>query len=172
MEKQEIVIRILKKEDAQNISDTFNAANWPKPVEQYLKYFDEQQQGTRLVLLSFYLEEFSGYLTINWKPEYNIFKNQNIPEICDLNVLQKYRRKGIATNLMDHAEREIIKISEYSGLGVGLYADYGPAQRMYILRGYIPDTQGIMYNNQSVSPGTQVLVDDNLTIQMIKKLSN
>ncbi len=42
--------------------------------------------------------------------------------------------------LMDAAEARAAERSAIVGLGVGLYADYGSAQRMYARRGYLPTT--------------------------------
>ena len=88
-----------------------------------------------------------------------------------LNVLEQFRRKGIATQLMDRAEAEIAKRSDIAGIGVGLYSDYGPAQRMYILRGYVPDARGLMYAGKPVTPGTSVIADDSLTMNLTKNLT-
>ncbi|RED65139.1 hypothetical protein DFP98_12130 [Cohnella phaseoli] len=56
------------------------------------------------------------------------------------------------------------------GLGVGLYEDYGNAQRLYGKRGYIPDGRGLMYANEAVHPGRTVTVDDDLLLYMVKQL--
>lgn len=56
------------------------------------------------------------------------------------------------------------------GIGVGLYASYGSAQRIYARRGYIPDGRGITYANETVEPGSSVRVDDDLILYMIKSL--
>jgi len=47
---------------------------------------------------------------------------------------------------MDEAE-EKIKEKGYSvvGMGIGLYSDYGIAQRMYVKRDYNFDGRGLMY---------------------------
>jgi hypothetical protein len=37
--------------------------------------------------------QFAGYVTVNWRPTYAGFADLSIPEIQDLNVLTKYRRK-------------------------------------------------------------------------------
>ena len=71
---------------------------------------------------------------------------------------------------MDRAEAEIVKRSDVAGIGVGLYPDYGPAQRMYILRGYVPDARGLMRDGNPVVPGTSVVIDDSVTIRLTKKL--
>jgi hypothetical protein len=71
---------------------------------------------------------------------------------------------------MDEAERIIGQHSSVAGIAVGLYADYGPAQRLYALRGYVPDTRGIYVGGQPVLPGTQVLVNDDLLLYLTKNL--
>ncbi|MNE83608.1 hypothetical protein D3C80_1804350 [compost metagenome] len=55
------------------------------------------------------------------------------------------------------------------GIGVGLYASYGPAQRLYAGRGYIPDGRGISYKDELVEKGSMVRVDDELALYMIKE---
>ncbi len=65
-----------------------------------------------------------------------------IPEIQDLNVLPPFRRKGIATMLLDRAEAEVACRSDVVGIGVGLHPGYNDAQRLYVKRGYIPDGLG------------------------------
>ena len=71
---------------------------------------------------------------------------------------------------MDEAERQVGERSAIVGIGVGLYPDYGPAQRMYVLRGYVPDGRGVSYDNRQVAPGEVVPVDDSLALYFTKKL--
>jgi hypothetical protein len=85
-------------------------------------------------------------------------------------VLPAYRRQGVASQLLDAAETLIQERSDRAGIGFGLYADYGPAQRMYILRGYVPDGNGVTYNGSTAQPGTQVTVDDDLVLYLVKTL--
>ena len=75
-----------------------------------------------------------------------------MPEINDFNVVRSYRRRGIGTALMDEAETLIRERSVEAGIGVGMYADYGPAQRMYVLRGYVPDGLGLTMNHAPPPP--------------------
>lgn len=70
---------------------------------------------------------------------------------------------------MDEAEKRIFEKSRFAGLGVGLYTDYGPAQQMYVRRGYVPDGRGLMYHNCPVTPGRDVFVDDELTLFFTKE---
>lgn len=56
-------------------------------------------------------------------------------------------------------------------IGVGLYPDYGSAQRLYIKRGYMPDGHGATYNYEYVTPGKEYPVDDDLALWFTKKLN-
>jgi len=71
---------------------------------------------------------------------------------------------------MDKAENEIAKKSPVAGIGVGMTADYGAAQRMYVLRGYIPDGRGLHYKDHYPVYGETVTVDDDLALYLTKKL--
>jgi GNAT superfamily N-acetyltransferase len=122
------------------------------------------------VLLAFFDNQFAGYLTIKWVSFYPPFKENNIPEIMDLNVLKKFRNKGVATKLMDTAEQIVSKCSASVGIGVGLTKDYGNAQALYVKRGYIPDRNGISYNETFLKNGDNVKVDDDLVLCFIKDL--
>ncbi len=72
--------------------------------------------------------------------------------------------------LIDECEKHVSTGYEYIGLGVGLYKDYGSAQRLYIKNGYIFDGNGLMYNNTEVKPGNDVFVDDDLLLYLTKRL--
>ena len=71
---------------------------------------------------------------------------------------------------MNEAERKIAERSKFVGIGVGLFEDYGAAQRLYILRGYVPDGKGITYQGKYVKYGDKVTIDDDLVLHMIKPL--
>lgn len=115
-------------------------------------------------------DDFAYYVTVWWgAPRYEPF--DGMPEIQDFNVLPKYRRRGIGWGLMDAAEALAAERSPVVGLGVGLYADYGTAQRMYVRRGYLPDGKGIMYDNQPVPPGEMLRNDDDATLMFTKLLN-
>jgi len=124
----------------------------------------------RDVLVAFIEEKFAGYLTICWSSTYPPFREAMIPEIVDFNVLPQYRRQGIGTALMDKAENEIAKLFRVTGIGVGMDADYGAAQRLYVLRGYVPDGRGLHYQDHYPKHGEQVTVDDGLALYFTKEL--
>jgi GNAT superfamily N-acetyltransferase len=75
---------------------------------------------------------FAGYVRLPWVSDYGPFAERQIPEISDLNVLPPHRRQGIGNALLDRAESVASGRSKVVGLGVGLYSDYGAAQRIYV----------------------------------------
>jgi GNAT superfamily N-acetyltransferase len=153
------------------ISRAFAASGWPgKDADLYRRYLAEQDGGTRTGLVAVDGTAVLGYLTVLWRSAYLPFREAGIPEICDLNVLPQFRRHHVGTALMDAAESLVAARSTTVGLGVGLYADYGPAHLMYLKRGYLPDGRGIAYEFTPVAPGTTVRVDDDLTLMMSRKL--
>ena len=164
-------IRLLEPNDIEPIATAFRNIGWNKPASLYQRYLSEQQAGTRTVLVAFNGEGFSGYLTIIWQPDYKPFRDQNIPEINDLNVLPHLRRRGIATQLMEAAEEIVARRSPAVGLGVGLTADYAPAHRLYLSRGYAPDGHGIAWKDQTATFGEQIIVDDDLVLYFVKPLT-
>jgi GNAT superfamily N-acetyltransferase len=101
---------------------------------------------------------------------YELSKNEGIPEIVDFNVLPKYRRPGVGTQLMDKVESEIADVSSVAGIGVGLDPDYGATQRLYALRGYVPDGRGLYQRGHYPVYGEQITVDDDLVSYLTKKL--
>jgi ribosomal protein S18 acetylase RimI-like enzyme len=164
-----ILIQAMKKSDIQLICSSPDVTGGKRPAGLYEQYYEEQEKGQRVVLLAFYNNKFAGYATIIWKSEYPSFAAQNIPEISDLIVNPDLRRRGIGTALVDEAEKRIFRRSSAAGIGVGMYADYGPAQRMYVLRGYVPDRLGLMYKRKPVKPGEMFKVDDDLVLYLIKE---
>lgn len=91
-------------------------------------------------------------------------------EIVDFGVLEKYRKKGIGTKLMDIAEKIAACYSDTVYLGVGLHSGYGSAQRMYVKKGYIPDGTGVWYGKNIAAPYKEYCNDDDLNIWLSKKL--
>jgi GNAT superfamily N-acetyltransferase len=166
-----VEIRELREKDILPIVKAFDLINWKnKTASQYERYLSEQAEGLRQVFVAFMNGEFAGYVTIIMESYYPPFIAENIPEINDFNVLPKFRRNGIGTKLMDKAEEFVSQRSEIVGIGVGMDAGYGAAQRLYVLRGYIPDGRGIVWQNHFPKWGEQVTVDDDLNLCFTKKL--
>lgn len=171
MENAETVqIRLLEESDPPSIAAAFKNVGWNKPETQYQRYLHEQGAGTRMCFVAIFDGHFAGYVTVNWRPAYAGFADLNIPEIQDLNVLTTYRRKSIASRLLDRAEVEAARRSGVAGIAVGLHPGYKAAQRLYAKRGYIPDARGITYRNRFVDEGVSVVLDDDLVMGLTKQL--
>jgi len=164
-----ISIRQATSGDATWLQSSFDTIfDWKKP-DGYFEGVCQLQDQNKVVLL-FAVQEsiYLGHCKVVWQPHYPHFKSQGIPEIQDLNVRPDYRRQGIASQLLDEAEKRIQKQSDKVGIGFGLYADYGAAQRLYVKRGYIPDGHGVYYNSGVVTPGESYPVDDDLVLYLVK----
>jgi GNAT superfamily N-acetyltransferase len=85
-------------------------------------------------------------------------------------VLANYRRRGIASRLLDRAETEAARYSGVVGIAVGLHPGYNAAQRLYAKRGYIPDGRGITYRGCFLEEGASVVLDDDLVMHFTKQL--
>src|SRR5438034_1229491 len=83
---QNLAIRPMRANDAAIISEAFVGMGWARKADQYLRYVDEQEGGTRQTWIATVCDEFAGYVTLTWKPNYPGYAEQGIPEIQDLNV--------------------------------------------------------------------------------------
>lgn len=169
-ENEDLTIRLLSAADIPIIVNSFQKANWPKPASIFEEYLKEQDSRERLVWIAYFKDEFAGYITLKFQSKYPSFLEKNIPEINDFNVLPKYRNKGIGLKLLKAAETIAATRSDIVGIGVGLYADYGAALKMYVKQGYIPDGLGITYGYKPVEPSKEVKLDDDLILWFSKKL--
>lgn len=168
-------IRAMHAGDPTVLEAAFAAIGWHKPAFQYERYLAEAARGERLPLVAEVRAAsdawaFAGYVTVVWQSAYEPFRSQSIPEIVDLNVLPEYRRRGVGSRLLDAAEEAIGERSPIAGIGVGLYPDYGPAQRMYVLRGYVPDARGVCYDGVPVEPFAPTVNDDSLNLHFTRRL--
>jgi GNAT superfamily N-acetyltransferase len=168
----ELLFSPLAQSDLVEIAEAFRALGWDKPQLQYETYLREQAAGYRTVLVARDKGIFAGYVTLVWDSRYPGFQHLNIPEIVDLNVLPAFRRRGIGASLMKQAELLAANRGhEDVGLGVGLLADYGSAQRLYIRLGYMPDGRGLYSGNSPAQFGEGIIANDDLVLYLSKKLS-
>lgn len=164
-------IKNLSADDILTVVDAFKKSNWTeKPASLFEKYVEEQDKGERVVWVAYSDNKFAGYVTLKWQSFYKPFLQKSIPEIVDLNVLPEFRNQGIASSLLDKCEAMAATKSALVGIGVGLYPDYGAAQKLYVKRGYVPDGKGATYNYESVIPGEKYALDDDLVIWLSKNL--
>ena len=113
-------------------------------------------------------EFLAGYITVIPLAKHGSFAGL-YPELTDFNVFESFQKRGIGTALLDKAEQVALKYSDVVTLGVGLHKGYGPAQRLYVKRGYIPDGSGLWFNNESLAPYASCENSDDLVLYFSKK---
>ena len=97
------VIRIMNYDDIMSICKADNDES--EQNERYLKnQLANQDKRECSALLALYHGEIAGYVFLYYRCKWGGLANCNVPGVVDLIVFEKYRKKGIATALMDVAE--------------------------------------------------------------------
>lgn len=167
---ENIVIRDLKQADAQIITNGEIAQGWHQSIDKYLMRLKDQAEGRSIALAAEYQGGVAGYVNVYPARKAGPFQHGLWPEIVDFGVLEQFRRRGIGTKLMDVAEEVAARYADTVFLGVGLYAGYGSAQRMYVKRGYTPDGSGVWYGDKPCEPYGVYCVGDDLILYLSKRL--
>ena len=150
-------IRKMQESDIQELSRGFISQGWPSREEILTRYFKEQESGEREVLVAEVEGALAGYISILPCAKQGPFA-EIYPELSDFNVFEPFQNQGIGNLLLEEAEKRVRLISDKVTLGVGLHSGYGPAQRLYIKRGYIPDGTGVWYQNHQ--PAMNAVCED------------
>ena len=166
--KMNCTIRNMIKSDIESLSHGFMNQGWPSREEILTRYFKEQESGEREVLVAEVEGAVAGYITILPTAKQGPFA-EIYPELSDFNVFEPFQNQGIGNLLMEEAENRVKLISDKVTLGVGLHSGYGPAQRLYIKRGYIPDGSGVWYRNQPLEMNATIQNNDDLVLYLSKK---
>ena len=163
-------IRKMQESDIKDLSRGFISQGWPGREEILARYFLEQECGEREVLVAEVKGALAGYITILPCAKQGPFA-EIYPELSDFNVFEPFQNQGIGNLLLEEAEKRVRLISDKVTLGVGLHSGYGPAQRLYIKRGYIPDGTGVWYQNHQ--PAMNAVCEDigELVLYLSKNLS-
>lgn len=168
-----ISIRLLEKGDIQILISNF-CFNWSSheaTANKWNYYLKEHLEKTRAVFVLEYEKAIIGYGSLLYFSKYPYFKKAKIPEINDVWIAKDHRHKGFGKMLIQKIEN-FAAIEGYKtlGIGVGLYADYGIAQKLYFRLGYEPDGKGVTYNYQTVVPGKSYPLDDELILWLTKEI--
>ena len=161
-------IRNMIKSDIESLSHGFMNQGWPGREEILARYFLEQESGEREVLVAEIDGAVAGYVTILPSAKHGPFASI-CPELSDFNVFEPFRNKGIGNRLLEKAEQGVKRFSGKVCLGVGLHLGYGPAQRLYIKRGYIPDGTGVWYRNKPLEMNATSQNNDDLVLYLVKE---
>lgn len=146
------------------------AQGWHATEEKYISRLQDAADGKCIALCAEWNGEPVGYISVYPDCSWGAFGDRGWPEIIDFAVLQKARRHGVGTALMDAAERIAADFADHVYLGVGLHEGYGAAQRMYVKRGYVPDGSGVWYGDRVCPQYEGCCNDDDLVLYLYKRL--
>lgn len=168
-----IVIREMQAGDIESLSKTFSFP-WSSAEatrDKWMQYYQEHQERIRTVYLLIGQQGVLGYASLLRQSHYPDFRNNGIPEINDVWISVEHRGNGFGKRLVQHLEK-MARLERYKqvGIGVGLYKDYGRAQKLYTHLGYAPDGLGVTYKGQTVVPGNSYPIDDDLILWLTKAL--
>lgn len=166
-------IEILQENDLPSLVEnfTFSWTTAQDTQDKWNKYYKEQEEKVRTLYLAKLDDEIIGYANLLKYSAYYEFKQNNIPEINDLWIKETHRKQGFAEKLIQFLEMTAYQEGYHQiGIAVGLFKDYGPAQRLYTKMGYVPDGKGVTYMNYPVIPGKIYRVDNDLLLWLTKSL--
>jgi GNAT superfamily N-acetyltransferase len=136
------------------------------------RYLAEHLEPEGVSLIAVAGSEVVGYVAIVWESDYAGFRSQGVPLVHQILVSERWRRRGVATLLMDAAERLAAERGVSTlGITVGLFDAYGPAQRMYGRRGYVPDGRGACQGQVPLAEGAEVRLDHDVMLWLTKDLA-
>ena len=171
MQLEKVKLLTAGAKDLSLLTDLANEMRNEKDVDYFEVLLQLQKEGLRTVYLAKNISDYVGYCLVNWSPKYGLYKRLNIPEIQDLNVLPKFRRCGIGKAMIEHCEKVVKKRGfKHIGIGVGLDASFGSAQRLYVKMGYVPDGNGVTYDRINVRSGEMRPIDDDLSLMLVKDI--
>lgn len=166
-----VVVRDLVEKDIEILTESERAQGWHWATTEKTGHRLPQREAGECVILTAEVDgEPAGYVTLYWNARGGAFKDMHIPLVEDFNVLIKFRRRGIGNKMMDVLEQLAAEKCDKICLGVGLYTDYGAAQRIYVKRGYVPDGSGVWYEDVNLEPGADCCNDDDLMLFLSKDL--
>jgi GNAT superfamily N-acetyltransferase len=112
-----------------------------------------------------------GFVSVLWVSNYPGFAERGIPLVHQIAVAGPARRAGIGARLLAAAE-DLARGHGAAELGitVGLFDEYGPAQRLYARRGYLPDGRGACLGQRPLPQGARVTMDHDVILWLTKDL--
>lgn len=165
----EILIRLLREEDGLQLALEEQAQGWGTTTEKFETRMRDFAAGACIPLCAELDGKPVGYVNLYKEPG-GPFAGTGWPYIVDFAVLERVRGRGVGSALMDAVEALAAETSDTVCLGVGLHSGYGAAQRMYVLRGYVPDGSGVWYEGRVWDQYAPCVNDDELNLFLSKKL--
>lgn len=113
-----------------------------------------------------------GTVTVRWNPRYPPFRDASIPFIQNIEIRYDLRGQGYGSHVLEAVEQLIARRSSKAGICVALFDAYGPAQRLYARRGYIPDGRGACHRFTPLRHGDTIVLDDDHLLWLVKDLAS
>lgn len=169
MTKEIWKIETLEARDARRALDFYESAGFAYREGDRAVMIESLESGIWTMLMATEGGVDIGACYLNWEPKYGLYRRMRLPEIQDLRVLPGYRKRGVGGGLIRAAE-DMARGKGHTGIGisVGLNADFGAAQRLYIGLGYMPDGHGVTYEREPVPAGEKRPIDDDLALMLLK----
>jgi len=164
-------IKIIEREGIAEAIDEITPLFFSQDRTEVERNFEGHAEGNSSSVIGYQDGEPVGIITIRWECRYPPFKEQNIPLIQNIEIRWDKRGQGIGNELMEHTERYIATRSSRAGICVGIFDAYGPAQRLYVKRGYIPDGRGVCHPQEPLKEGETITVDHDLLLWLTKDLT-
>lgn len=164
-------IRIIEREGVDEAIDEAQRAFFSGDRAEVERHFQGHREGNSTTLLGYQGGELVGILTIRWQSNYPPFREHGVPLIHYIEIKWERRGQGLGSELMERAERFASARVRKLGICVGIFDAYGPAQRLYIKRGFIPDGRGVCRGHEPLKEGQTVQVDHDLLLWLVKDLA-
>jgi len=169
---ENFIIRSMEEADVDAIAAAERAQGWQGNLEEkYRTRLKDQAAGISHAMVAEMQGVPVGYINVYPDSRLGAFGGMGLPEIVDFGVLERCRRQGIGSALMDAAEQVASRYADRVYLGVGMHSGYGSAQRMYVKRGYVPDGSGVWFRDRVCEPYSDCCNDDDLVLYMVKDLA-
>jgi predicted N-acetyltransferase YhbS len=135
-------------------------------------HFEDHENGASTTILGCEDGRLVGIVTIRWYSRYPLFRERQIPLIQNIEIRYEDRGRGLGNQMLERTEQEVARRSPIAGLVVGITEDYGPAQRLYARRGFVPDGRGVCHQFTPLQNGDVVTVDHDLLLWLVKDVSS
>lgn len=165
-----VIIRDLEDADVPSLLAAELAQGWHVTEDKYRSHLRDRARGACIALAAQLGDDPVGYISVYPDSPDGAFGGRGLPELVDFAVLQRCRKQGIGSRLMDVGEALAGNYADTVYLGVGLHSGYGSAQRMYVRRGYVPDGSGVWFRGSVCAPYTSCVNDDDLVLYLSKRL--
>lgn len=167
---ERLIVRDMRDDDALSLFEQEKALGYGDEENRFPGRVKDAADGKCVAFAALVDGVPAGYVCVYWAAERGPFAGSGVPGIEDFGVLLPRRRMGVGNRLMEAAEKVASGHCDRVWLAVGLHHWYGPAQRLYGKRGFVPDGSGVWYGDRVADSGMIVCNDDDLNLYLVKEL--